>query len=457
MSMSKVCEICAESFNKTSRAVVKCVCDFECCRSCAKVYLLGRAEDASCMSCKVSWGRKFMSEYFEKSFMNRQYKDHREEVLVEREMGMLQATQPYVEKEIRIEKLNEDILILRSSYYAKLSELQNELSDLMHSGVVEKKKFVRKCPNGSCHGFLSSSLKCELCGCFACGECREVKGFTTDEKESHECNKDILESVKLLEKDSKPCPNCASLTFKTIGCNSMWCVECHASWNWVSGKIETGTIHNPEYFDWLKKQKGAVPRNPLDVQCGRELDNQFVIRLMDVFEEPLPTGWKKDTRNMRGAYGERVRQIVYISPRGEVHYNHPGKATSSNNFVEIARNIIHIRFVESPRFQAPDRLQDNLQMRIDYMRNKIEKEEFKKKIQKKEKENEKKREINNILGMYMNCMTDIFYRLTAEPKQKEIIKIEMEGLRKYVNESLARVSITYNCKKYEINKEYIFC
>ena len=31
-----VCNICAEKFNKSSRALVKCNCDFECCRSCFK-------------------------------------------------------------------------------------------------------------------------------------------------------------------------------------------------------------------------------------------------------------------------------------------------------------------------------------------------------------------------------------------------------------------------------------
>jgi hypothetical protein len=164
----------------------------------------------------------------------------------------------------------------------------------------------------------------------------------------------------------------------------------------------------------------------------------------------MENGWK-EVRNWRGGY-------EYQNHTGLRQSNFPFKSNSTNdNFAEIARNIIHIRHVEIPRFQVADRLQNNLQIRIDYMRNKIKKEEFKNKIQKKEKENEKKQEINNILEMYMNCMTDIFYRLTAKPKQKDTINIEMEALRKYVNESLARVSSTYNCKKYEINKEYILC
>lgn len=93
----------------------------------------------------------------------------------------------------------------------KLPKLEKELKIY---GVVDRKKFVRKCPNGECHGFLSSALKCGLCECWVCSDCREVKGFSTEEKDSHKCNKDIVESIKLLEQDSKPYPKCTSLIFK---------------------------------------------------------------------------------------------------------------------------------------------------------------------------------------------------------------------------------------------------
>ena len=96
------CNICAENFNKSSRSLVKCICDFECCRSCFKTYLLSKTDDSSCMSCKMVFDRKFLTDNLDKSFMNKTYKLHREDVLIDRELGMLQATQSYVEKEIKI-------------------------------------------------------------------------------------------------------------------------------------------------------------------------------------------------------------------------------------------------------------------------------------------------------------------------------------------------------------------
>lgn len=405
------CNICAEKFNKNNRTKITCHCEFEVCRSCGKIYILDKIEDAHCMNCKIKWDRKFMADNFDKTFMSKSYRDHREQILIEREMGMLQATQPYVEREIKLEKLNVAMIRLRINYENDMKILQDKIQVASgSSATVEHKKFIRKCPNGECHGFLSSSLKCKLCENYSCSDCREITGKKTEERDAHTCDPQIIKSVKLLEKDSKPCPKCASLTFKSTGCNSMWCIECHSSWNWISGKIETGTIHNPEYFDWLKKQNKQVPRNPLDFICGREIDNIFIMQL----------------------------------------------SKTKKNFVEIARNIIHISHVEILRFQVGNRLEDNLQMRIDFMRNKIDKKDLKKKIQKKEKENEKKLEISNVLNMYKNCMTDIFYRLMADSEQNTI-KNEMNALRIYVNESLKRISNTYNCKTYEINKNFVFC
>jgi hypothetical protein len=394
-----------------------------------------------------------MSENFEKTFMSKQYRDHREEVLMEREMGMLQATQPYVEREIRIEKLETAIEELRREYYQKLHKLERELMELKHGEVNEKKKFVRKCPNGSCHGFLSTALKCELCECWACGDCREVKGFTSEEKERHECNKEILESVKLLDKDSKPCPKCAALIFKIEGCDQMYCVECHTAFSWRTLKIESGVIHNPHYFEYQRRlNNGAVPRNPLDVQCGRELDNHFVNRLMEKFEAPLPKGWKKQVRVSVGYFGNEVRQVVYVSPKGEVHTVNPGKI---NEIVEICRMVIHTRHVDVPRFRVADRLTNNLQLRVDYMRNKLDKDGLKKLLQKREKDNLKRGELSEIMGMYVSVMTDIMYRVLELGGEYDY-KREMNELRKYTNSLLESVSKTYNCKKYEIDAKFSF-
>ena len=442
MTTKPSCNICAEFFNKVNRKAVKCcACDFESCRDCIKKYMLGSKEEPTCMSCKVAWDRNFLLEQLGKTFMTRDYRDYREDLLVEREMGFLQATQPHVEREIRMEELKEEISMLKK----KLPRLEKELKELKDGGdVVERKKFVRKCPNGECHGFLSSALKCGLCQCWVCATCHEMKGFSTEEKEAHVCNKDIVESVKLLEKDTKQCPKCTSLIFKIEGCDQMYCVECHTAFSWNTLKIESGVIHNPHYFEYQRMTNGGVaPRNPADVQCGRELDNYFVPRLIEEIT-PLPENWTREITD---------RGIMYCN--GNKRYYSKPNTQEVLDVVEICRQVIHVRFVERPRFATELRLYSNMQLRIDFMRNKITKIQMKKILQKREKEHTKKQEISNVLEMYVSCMTDLFYRLYED---NELVKInkEMDELKKYVNDCFKKISKTYDCKEYRLDDKFRF-
>ena len=401
---SSECEVCCEKFNKTNRAPVVCCCDFAACRSCVKTYLLDQIQDPSCMSCKVQYTRKFMVESFEKSWVNKTYKNYREAVLLEREISMLPATQEHVEKEIRTEKLKIEIRKLEKEIASLINNkrlLQQQLDRELNTVTAERREFVRQCPNGECRGFLSSSLKCNLCEMWACGDCREVKGDARDS--DHTCNIEVLESVKMLEKDTKPCPNCSALIFKVSGCSQMWCTQCHTTFTWNTGRIETGVIHNPEYFEYIRQTQGNVPRAQGDIQCGRELDHVFVVR------NQLPT-----------------------------------------NLTNIVRNVIHIREIELIRFET--NRNDNLQLRIDYMRQKIDKNKFMVRVQRREKERQKKIEVSNVLNMYIQCMTDIFYRYVETPSQD--IADEMIGLQKYTNECFVNISKSYNCKQLKIDDKY---
>jgi len=93
------CSICIEPMNKSTRKRVECgSCDYSACRECYKQYLLNTNDNPHCMSCKGEWNQVAMIEKFDKSFVNTGYKQHRENVLVDRERSKMVATQPYVEQ-----------------------------------------------------------------------------------------------------------------------------------------------------------------------------------------------------------------------------------------------------------------------------------------------------------------------------------------------------------------------
>ena len=215
------------------------------------------------MSCKTEWDRRFLSDNFEKVFLQKKYKEHRENTLFNRELSMLSVTQPFVEREIEIEMVTNEIKELKEFYFSTLFVLENKLKELKNNNIDkrERKKFIRKCPNNECLGFLSSSLKCGLCNMYACNNCREIKGS------GHVCNEDILASVQFLEKDTKECPKCTTLIFKISGCFEkdtpilMWDQSVKMSQDIKIGDILIGD--------------DGEPRNVLNVCSGE--DNMYEI------------------------------------------------------------------------------------------------------------------------------------------------------------------------------------
>ena len=399
------CNICIEKYNKSSRLEVICdYCDYSVCRKCCETYNLGNQEKAHCMNCKKEWNRKILVNKFSKKFVDKDYKQHRERCLLESERALLPATQPLVE-EIRrkkiikdeMRKIKDEIRNLTRRYIVLEGELRNN-----NNVEKESRVFIRHCPNGECNGFLSNQWKCGLCEMWACSNCHEVKGKTRDVE--HVCRQENIETAKLIEKETRPCPSCASPIFKIDGCNQIWCTQCHTAFSWTTGKIET-TVHNPHYYEWLRKSGRENERNPLELQCGREIDNNFVRKL--------------------------------------------SRMNGDNDALDTCRGLIHMRLVEVPRYTG-DRLRNNENLRVRFMMKEITEDKFKSLLQKRDKDTNKKHEISNVLGMYLISATDIMYRYIDELKngkcEFKTYDAELLGLRKYANQCLKDISDVYNCK-----------
>ena len=128
-----------------------------------------------------------------------------------------------------------------------------------------KREFIMPCPDEGCKGFLSTGYKCNICEKFSCSKCLVVMGTSKDE--NHVCDEDLVATVEEIKKNSKPCPKGGVSTSKIDGCSQMWCVECHATWDWRTGNLVNGVIHNPHYYEILQKT-GIDVRNPGDFVCG---------------------------------------------------------------------------------------------------------------------------------------------------------------------------------------------
>lgn len=407
------CNICVETFNRSNRLCVTCPkCEFQSCRSCCEKYLTGSDEDANCMNCKTNWDYKTMSSLFTKTFIDKRYKKHYEQILYEREIALLPATQPLVEEQIRKENIKKRIDIITEN----IQELKRKQSSLIREyhkqPELQKQNFVKKCPNGECRGFLNNQWKCGLCYNWSCPECHEVKGMNKNAE--HTCKPENVETTKLLRRDTKSCPKCTTLITKIEGCDQMFCTQCHTAFSWNTRRIEKGVIHNPHYFEW-RSQNGNQERNLLEIQCGREIDHDIVLRLNTI---------------------------------------------CNTNVFAIARNVIHIREVELPKY-AVNNFDDNSDLRIRYLRSQITEKVFKQTLQKRFKNTEKQAEIGSVLATYTHCVTDIIYRLIDEYNNPNYVIdlttntmspfeakyfYELQELIKYTNVCFENVGKIYNNK-----------
>ena len=431
MSNTNNCVICEEKSNKTSHTPITCnFCNFEACRSCCETYLLSQT-DAKCMNtaCSKPWDRKFMVSAFSKSFMSNQWKKHREQVFLDKELALLPVTQPIVENLIRKEKIKkeiEEIEKLIGELRVKQRELNYEMIN-PSKDQTRKSHFVRACVDPDCRGYLSSQWKCGLCEKRACKDCHVL----LDTNEQHVCNPDELATAKLLDKDTKPCPSCQTGIFKIEGCDQMWCTQCKTAFSWRTGAIEL-VIHNPHFYEWQRRIGGEVRRNPGDVVCGREIGHEIIENL-----------------------SRRLRISTTTNTRGEpIYFITPLSKTLYDRACVIVRSMVHLRIVQFPEYRVGDN-ENNLHLRISYMRQEIDKDTFMQRIQRNNKKFEKKREIYNILSLFIQSVTDILFRFQDEVNNSHLIvaeKIldEIQVIQDYANECLGDIAETYGNKSKKI-------
>jgi len=450
------CIVCYEKYNASNHLCVKCeYCDFETCRSCCEQYVKGEGSvkcmnknknDKGEMICDKQWTRRHLAKYMTKQFMVSDYKKIREKIVRDSEFSKLPETMPFVESQIRGEHIRKEInnidIQIRDLNRKKNNlhlELRNNDNHTGFKAVIEKSLFMRPCPSENCRGFLNSSWKCGLCETYTCKDCNVLKGKDTNEE--HVCNPDDVASTTLLNKDSKACPSCSTGIFKIDGCDQMWCTICHTAFSWKTGRKEE-TIHNPHYYEYLRKTNGVVPRAPGDNPCGgdipiRQNDMNQLITLMSQFWETL-----KATNHDNNTNNYDMNHII-------------------NEFSSIMRSKIHLNRVQAPPFnrnQAPN----NRPLRIDYLRNKIDEPTFVVKVQRLEKVIEKNHEIYTVLTMFDSVMSDLLKRALKCIKNKNnnpandvlekmsTILQEVNAVIEYSNTLLGEIGSAYNTKQYKI-------
>lgn len=402
------CNVCIENFNRSTCYAIDCNnCDFKACRHCNEKYLLSTNKIAHCMNCKHEWDYKILMNLFTKKFIDGAYKKHMEVILFNQERELLPATQPIVEEQKRQKKIRAQIKELSNQLYVCKMELKKSIS----SNV--SKPLLVKCYNGDCRGFVNSNWECNICEMSFCSKCYEVKEHG-DAASSHICKSENIETINLLNQETKSCPRCAFRIFKIDGCDQIFCTQCHTAFDWETGVIINGAIHNPHYFDWLR-ENASDERNLLEIRCGREIDNSFVASITQM---------------------------------------------CSNQIITACSNIIEIRNNDLP-FYATNIILDNQDLRIKYLNGTLTEEKFKNILQKRFKEKSMNLEIAYILNTYTNSFTEVMYRYVDEYRRLKESGLlysiefkylyELRNLIDYINICFDNLSNLYKSRNYQID------
>lgn len=276
------CPICVEKFNKATHNKVQCLCcGYASCRKCVERYLIENTVTPQCMSCKQEWNMEFLRTILPKSFMDKSYRDHQKDaVLVEAEanVGRFQELARVTDLKEHAEQEQEKAKVLLLKAKKAWSDARNNMEQLKRKVAelegnpdgqnnTQRRDFFVACPSSNCRGKLSHVYKCGLCDQWFCPDCYASKGNTQDTP--HVCKQDDLDTVKLLKDNTRPCPKCHVGIFKTMGCDQMWCVQCHTCFSWRTGNILNGTVHNPHFYEYQRRiGNGNAPRVPGDIPCG---------------------------------------------------------------------------------------------------------------------------------------------------------------------------------------------
>lgn len=202
-------------------------------------------------------------------------------------------------------------------------------------------------------------------------------------------------------------------------CDQMWCtVEgCNTAFSWKTGHVVTGVVHNPHYYEWLRRNGGAAgpAREAGDIPCGG-LPNYWII--LQAF---------------------RTARIL---------------PSESARFESIHRNLVEFgqRLTEYPA-RMPQLL--NKDINVSYLMNRITEPEWKRQLEFTEAKFNRKKEIGQILQTLVTASADIMNQVAnrCETAVDEDLRIalrmwladtvlpELEGLRAYTNQAFKDLAV----------------
>jgi hypothetical protein len=279
------CFVCSEKYNKKRKPIVCTMCNYSCCIHCTKQYLLDKEKEIDtmhCMSCKKAWNEKIYLSHFAANFKST-WRAHRIEIGMNKEDRMLETyshSYSILKKKKELEKSMKEMIKSTNEEKKRLRALLKDMDTKKNLYIAQ---ITHEIEQLSIDKKIEAGEKCDIDGCTGyshpqnaedrwrvCIECNQRKCMDCYEKytDEHQCSKEMLETVKMVEDNTRKCPGCNIRISKITGCDQMWCVRCRTTFSWKTGQIvHTRQIHNPHYVEFMRNNQN-LERDIHDIPCG---------------------------------------------------------------------------------------------------------------------------------------------------------------------------------------------
>jgi hypothetical protein len=284
--------------------------------------------EQECMACKQAISTEFIFMHTPKVFRD-EYVKKIVELDMAKERALLKATQERMDASARSDILKARIAALLD--YLKKCKNDTEMLEVLKTSMAELDKLDKDileksdeeiskvstsffCPLSMCLGLVKNG-RCGDCKKTICAKCREER------LEGHECNKEQLETIKLLKRDTRPCPRCKALIHKIDGCDQMFCTKCKTAFSWRTLIIQRGLIHNPHYHEYMAQ----INRGLVNIQIGEN--------------DPCGEQLNKALREM--SKSKAYREATKSNTGGSMNYFIPRVLNEMNAILPVLANDVH--------------------------------------------------------------------------------------------------------------------
>ena len=360
------CSICFENFVDDKK--LSCdSCKNQICKICFTKWIRKRT-NITCPHCNSKWLSNFIFDNLKAQY-DELFMDQYKEMLFQKEVSFIPLTQSYstAYKNSKLYNKEDDEL-----------EYNFELLKSSDCDQINEKSFFKvviKCIKPNCAGYVMSNNYC--CGICNTNICKYCHSFLN---ENHICNIQDVQSIDLINTDTKSCPNCYTRIHKYEGCDQAYCTQCKTAFSYSTGKIEKGRIHNPHYYEEIQKIK---MNNQINVAC----DDQPTFIIFNSKDQ--------DKYSIHRIKEYNILHRVYVHTIGilENKYNY--------NIMDdiIDNDMKHIDFYR------------NIWNRIYYMLEKIDEKEFINIIYTNHKKTNFNNDIYDIISEYINIYKNILINM----------------------------------------------